>query len=395
MVDIKFRDKGFIQQHIKSILDFYQTNIVDKINGGFNQNFYDDGSLMESELKHLVSSTRMVFNYCKAYDLFADEKYLILVKQGMDFITHAHFEQNRNAYNWVLAGQKPIEQVNYTYGLAFVMLAYSSAIEVGFSEYKSHLEQTWQILELRLWQPADNLYADEANADWSEVSDYRGQNSNMHMCEACLAAFQATKEAKYLERAYQLAQTVAVNLADKADGLIWEHYTSDLAIDWHYNKNDPQNLYKPWGFQPGHLTEWAKLLITLYRHQPEGWMINRAEQLFKAAMKYGWDEQHGGLFYGFAPDKSICDDDKYFWVQCESFAAAAMLANITDKEEYWAWYDKIWTYSWQHFVDHKYGAWFRILRRDNSKYNDKKSEAGSKCDYHSIGACYSVMKLQF
>jgi len=86
----------------------------------------------------------------------------------------------------------------------------------------------------------------------------------------------------------------------------------------------------------------------------------------------------------------VCDDDKYFWVQAESLAAAQLLFEGTGEKKYDEWYQRIWAYSWEHFVDHKYGAWYRILHRDNSKYDDEKSPAG-KTDYHTMGACYEVM----
>lgn len=35
-------------------------------------------------------------------------------------------------------------------------------------------------------------------------------------------------------------------------------------------------------------------------------------------------------------------------------------------------------------VDHRYGAWYRLLDGDNRKYNDEKSPAG-KTDYHTMG----------
>ena len=95
--------------------------------------------------------------------------------------------------------------------------------------------------------------------------------------------------------------------------------------------------------------------------------------------------------YGFAPDGSICDSDKYFWVQAESLAAAALLADRTGEEKYWNWYDRIWAYSWRCFVDHEHGAWYRILGRDNRKITDEKSPAG-KTDYHTMGACYEVLE---
>ena len=48
-------------------------------------------------------------------------------------------------------------------------------------------------------------------------------------------------------------------------------------------------------------------------------------------------------------------------------AAAAVLADRTGDDYYWEWYDRIWSYSWKHMIDHKYGAWFRILDSNNNK----------------------------
>ena len=104
----------------------------------------------------------------------------------------------------------------------------------------------------------------------------------------------------------------------------------------------------------------------------------------------GWDKKNQGLYYGFAPHGAVCDSDKYFWVQAESIAAAALLAKRTKNNAYWDWYERIWSYSWKHMIDHNYGAWFRILDRNNDKYDNMKSPAG-KTDYHTMGACYEVL----
>ena len=156
----------------------------------------------------------------------------------------------------------------------------------------------------------------------------------MHSCEALLAAFEATTEQRYLQRAALLAHNITVRQAALSNNLIWEHYHSDWSVDWDYNRHDKTNIFRPWGYQPGHLTEWAKLLLILERHQSklEGtsdWLVPRAIELFDAALERAWDHDFGGICYGFAPDGSICDTDKYFWVQAESLAAAALLADRT------------------------------------------------------------------
>ncbi len=389
---MNFADRRFLRGHIRSILDFYMPNIKDET-GGFFQNFKDDGSVFNPGQRHLVSSCRIVFNYCKACELFGEPDYRELAEHGVTYIRERHWDPERQGYNWTLAqGHEPEDRTNYCYGLAFLLLCFSAASEIGIDGATDEVARVCDIMEKRLWDSAVGLYADEATPDWSSVDAYRGQNANMHSCEALIAAYEATGDSTYLDRAYALARLITVELAGKSDDLIWEHYTDRLDIDWDYNRDDPQNLYRPWGFQPGHQTEWSKLLLTLHDHRAEDWMITRARELFDRALAICWDDEHGGILYGFAPDGSICDSDKYFWVQAESIAASARLLRKTNDARYGAWYEKIWQYAWDNMVDHRYGAWYRVLTQDNRPYSDEKSTAGGKCDYHTIGACWDVLR---
>ena len=108
-----------------------------------------------------------------------------------------------------------------------------------------------------------SAYADELSPDLKILNPYRGQNANMHTVEALIAAYEILKEKKYLDRANLIAQQFAVNLASQSQNQIWEHYDSSWKIDWEYNKDKPDDAYRPWGFQPGHQVEWSKLLLQL------------------------------------------------------------------------------------------------------------------------------------
>lgn len=390
-----FLSAAFLRAHIKSIMDFYAPNIVDST-GGFFQNFKDDGEVFNGGERHLVSSCRMIFNFCKAFELFGEEEYLDRAKHGVDYIRTRHWDAHRQAFAWTLKdGHRPDDQTNHCYGLAFVILSFAAAHEAGIDGAAEGIATTFNIMEKRLWDAGIGLYADEASPDWSVVGAYRGQNANMHSCEALIAAFEATKQTDYLDRACAIAKTITIDLAGKSDGLIWEHFTQNLEIDWDYNKNDPKNLYRPWGFQPGHQVEWSKLLLTLYGHRPDKWMVERARSLFDRAFDLCWDNDQGGIFYGFAPDGTICDDDKYFWVQAEAFSAAARLHTQTGDDEYTHHYKRIWQYAWDNMIDHKHGAWYRVLTAANLRLSDEKSTAGGKCDYHTIGACWDVLRSGF
>jgi len=392
--DINFRSKQFLEEHVSSILDFYTDKIIDK-SGGYHQNYKNDGTLFDTDKKQLVSSCRMIFNYVKADSLFGGEHYPKIWLHGLDYLRAVHWQSERQGYSWTLDKSGATDETNQCYGLAFVLLAFSTALKGGDESARADVYHTYELMEKHFWQADIGLYADEISADWQQVSDYRGQNSNMHSCEAMLLAYEATEDTLFLDRAYALAQKIAIEQADKTKGLVWEHFNTDLSINWDYNRDDPKNLYRPWGFQPGHQTEWTKLLLMLHKHRPEQWMIDRAKALFDHAVTSAWDDVNGGLFYGYDDQGNICDDDKYFWVQAESFAAAALLAHATGDEQYWQWYDKLWAYCWEHFIDHENGAWFRLLNADNSSQSDVKSAAGAKCDYHTLGACTVVLESVF
>ncbi|MCP4492336.1 MAG: AGE family epimerase/isomerase [Gammaproteobacteria bacterium] len=383
-----FFSKNFLEQHIRDTLAFYDPQVFDQ-RGGFFQHFRDDGSIYDASTRHLVSSTRFVFNYAMADRYFDDLDYKGWVKHGLRYLQESHLQAD-GGYAWVLNGVEVDDATNHCYGFAFVMIAGATALLAGIKDGRTVLENAWRMMESHFWDTQSGLYADQANSAFSTIDPYRGQNANMHACEAMLWAYEATQEKHYLQRASILAKNITLRQA--AQGRIWEHYDRNWEIDWEYNKDDPKNLFRPWGFQPGHFNEWSKLLLILHRLQPADWHLQRAGELFQISLKHAWDNEYGGICYGFAPDGNVCDTDKYFWVQAESFAAAALLANATGEQVYHDWYERIWEYCWQHMVDHKYGAWYRILTRANQRYDDKKSPAG-KTDYHTMGACYEVLRL--
>ena len=387
-----FFGNPFLLRHCKSILNFYNPNLIDD-DGGYHQNYYDNGDIFDSSHKQLVSSTRIVVNYARAAHILNKPQYLAVAQHGLDYIENVHWQPKTRGYAWTLINHQADDMTQQAYGYAFVLLAYAAARQSGIIDNNDKLLATYKLLEKRFWQDDYGLYADTIQVD-GKLSTYRGQNANMHLCEAMIASFNATQEPVFLERAILLAKNICHRQADLTNGLVWEHYTTDFMPDWNYNKRDPKNLYRPWGFQPGHQTEWAKLLLQLNSIAPNHWLVEKAQFLFDKSFNIAWDEQYGGIVYGFNPKGKWCDEDKYFWVQAESIAAAAALYQTTGIEKYLEQYNIMWNYVWNHFVDHKYGAWYRVLNRNNNKYSNHKSLAGAKCDYHTLGACFDIINVK-
>ena len=383
-----FTSPKFLETHIESILEFYEPRVFAP-EGGFYGCFLDDGTCFDPGARQLVGSARYVLNYATAYRLYGKPQHLEWAKWGLDYLNVVHKQENGH-YAWLLEDGIVTDRRVMAYGHAFVILAAASCVQAGIKDAVKTLNDTFDFMETYFWDAQAEAYYDERDDTLKTLSSYRGQNANMHMCEALLAAWQATSDVRFLDRAEALAQYFAFDLAAQSGGQIWEHYDDNWNVDMTYNIDKPNDRYKPWGFQPGHQTEWAKLLLILDGERPNEKWIPKAKSLFDAAMETGWDAEFGGIAYGVNPDGGYCATEKYFWVQSESFAAAWRLYKATGDEKYRNDYTRIWQWSWDHMIDHEYGAWYRVKARDGSAVDNKKSPYG-KTDYHTMGACWDVL----
>src|SRR5207253_3227910 len=108
--------------------------------------------------RHLVSSTRFVFNYARAYREFGDAAYLRAAEHGLDFLRSAHRDDSSGAYWWTLRNGAPEDRTRHAYGMAFVLLAYSTAVEAGIEAARPWLAETWDVLERHFWDAEHGLY---------------------------------------------------------------------------------------------------------------------------------------------------------------------------------------------------------------------------------------------
>ncbi len=257
----------FLNEHARSILRFYEPRAVDP-DGGFFHSFTDEGNIEDRDFRHLVSSTRFVIDYSMMMILTGDD-YLPRIRHGLEFLERAHLNSESGGYCWSVGraaeGEPflPVDDSIKAYGLAFVLLAFSFAVMAGLKERFADIGRVWELLESRFYDEQYGLYYDEYAGNFSQLSPYRGQNANMHLCEAFIAAWKATGQRLFLDRACLVARNITIRQTKSTGGFIWEHYDRDWSVDFSYNRDNPKDLFKPWGFQPGHQAEWAKLLSVL------------------------------------------------------------------------------------------------------------------------------------
>ncbi len=213
-----------------------------------------------------------------------------VVDHGIDYIWNRHRDRTHGGYHWSIGRDGPVDDAKQGYGHAFVLLAASSAKLVGhpladamladITRYSTAVSGTRLRRDRRGVPPTGSR---------STAGGYRGQNSNMHLTEALMAAFEATGEAEYLRKAKRIAERV-INVAARSVGWrVAEHFRADWSIDEAYRH--PNEMFRPPAPRRGHWLEWTRLVLQLWvlDGKREAWMVEAAEGMFRQAMAIGWD----------------------------------------------------------------------------------------------------------
>ncbi|WP_135667671.1 AGE family epimerase/isomerase [Halorhabdus rudnickae] len=391
MTHESFDDRDWLQDRLTSVLEFYYPRGLDERTGGYIANLDEQtGEIYDADAKHLVASSRYVVNFCVGDLVDGPEWSRAAAARGVDFLQAGHHDPETGGYDWLLEGTEPLDSKRVCYGHAFVLLAYARAVEAGIPGATDSLETVYDLLMDHYWEADYGLCRSEFDPGFETAETYRGQNANMHTCEAMLAAYEATDEDRFLDRAREIAHALTVELAAEHDGLLWEHYTEEWDHDMAYNRDQPEDTFRPWGYQPGHHIEWAKLLAVLDRYADTDWALDRATELFEIAVEHGWDDEYGGFVYTFDPDGEPIVEDKYGWPVAEAIGAAAALYERTDDDTYLEWYDRLWAYAQQHLTAPG-GNFYTKLTRENDPCETDESPAVEP-GYHPIGACFEAIR---
>jgi len=151
-----------------------------------------------------------------------------MAEHGVAFLINHHWDKEQGGFYWVLKGTEIHDDHKWCYSAAFGLLAIARAAQIGIPLAEKLLPRFLFFVEDTYFEPKVGLYIDSFNRDFSIRNEYRGQNANMHMCEAMIAVYECTNERQYLIKAINIARKLT-NAAEMriAKGVVCEHFTSD------------------------------------------------------------------------------------------------------------------------------------------------------------------------
>lgn len=118
---------------------------------------------------------------------------------------------------------------------------------------------------------------------------------------------------------------------------------------------------------PGHALEAMWFIMNTAAQAGRHDLVARAAEVALAELEFGWDREHGGLFYFMdalgKPHVELQWDMKLWWVHNEALLAVALAHRLTGRAEFATWFHRLHDWSWTHFPDPQYGEWFGYLNR--------------------------------
>lgn len=375
--------RQYLMQQANNLFDFFESASINP-RGGFYE-LSDDGQPLtpDNAVRQIHVTTRMI--HCAAIGSLigrpgSDE----IIDHGMRYLWEKHRDTRHGGYVWSLDDDGPVDPSKQAYGHAFVLLAGSSAKLVGHPLADQVIADATEIIEKRFWDDKVGAVRDEFGDDWRQISTYRGQNSNMHLTEALMAAYEATGNKRYLDKAKRIADLIINRNAVKLGHRVAEHFHEDWTVDKDFAGSE---MFRPSGTTPGHALEWSRLLFQLFvlTRKEHSWMPQAARSLFRTAIEQGWDQQNGGFYYTLDWNNQPIMREKLWWPVAEAIAAAGFIGAHDHDAFFQVWYRKLWDFAENHVIDHARGGWHSELKEDLTPTS--RLFVGKPDIYHALQAC--------
>ncbi|KIZ45456.1 MULTISPECIES: AGE family epimerase/isomerase [Rhodopseudomonas] len=217
----------------------------DAVRGGFVERLDKDGKADRDSPRRVRVQARQIYCFAKAARLGWYPEGRTIALKGLDYLlAKAKSPDGRPAFVHLLAPDGAVlDPLRDCYDHAFVLLALSSVYALDQdAQVRAEMDALLDFLDRDLRSPHGGF------VEGVPASMPRRQNPQMHLFEAMIAAFDATKDSTFQERAGELFGLFVANLYDQRQQVLGEYFEDD----W--------SMIRPVCVEPGHQAEWVWLL---------------------------------------------------------------------------------------------------------------------------------------
>ncbi len=293
---------------IEAALPVWLEKGIDRRRGGFVERLHMDGEPDADAVRRLRVQARQIYVLAHAAHLGWNDQAKTAALSGFEHMVSRGWKRD-GAPGWVhlLEPSGAVADARRdAYDHAFVLLACAWAHRAsGDSQILGLARETLDYLDEAMGAP---------NGGWLEGDPHEGprrQNPHMHMLEAFLALYEATKDRAWLSRAHDIHALFEERFLCAESGRLREYF----ADDW-----TPANGAHANRYEPGHHMEWVWLLGK-YGALSGKDVGAQADALYDYAIRHGRDPASGFLWDEIGPDGALKQATRRCWPQTELLKA--------------------------------------------------------------------------
>lgn len=349
--------------------------------------------------KQLVTQSRMIWGFAHAHRHgYSTERrnYLSAAEQGYRFLKEHFHDRDRGGYFWStdLEG-KPLNHRKLIYGQAFVIYGLVELHRAnGNTAVLEDAMQLYRVLQEKVHDDERGGWMEHFEADWTpilapesgawvEVPGYKSANTHLHLMEAFTELYETSGNADVrgsLEEALRLNKTYFYPRRPEASSF-------HRQLDWK-PVTDPSSA----GLSYGHNVEFAWLMIRAEKvlGMDPSWPHFYAH--LNHALKYGFDDERGGLMDRGFGDEPATDTDKIWWVQSEMLAACTDALDHRKSPRIRKALDLLLDFLFTYQIDPEDKIWLETISLEGEVKSGAKAH-NWKANYHDVRAMIKFIEV--
>ena len=353
-MDFKKLSEQYRDELLEKVIPFWLTKSQDLGNGGYFTCLDREGNVFDTD-KFVWMQGREVWMFAKLYNTVEQRpEWLACAEQGAEFLKRYGHDGNLNWYFALDREGKPLVEPYNIFSYTFAVIAFGQlAKATGNEEYADIARRTFDIVLSKVDNPKGRWNKAAAGARALKSFDLP-----MILCNVAL-------EIEHLLDPDFLQRTIDNCLHEVLDVF----YRPELGLIVEVLGKDGQlvDSFDGRKMNPGHAIESTWFIMDLAERLNRPDLIQKAVKICLNEIEYGWDKEHGGIFYFMdrlgKPRHELEWDQKLWWVHIETLISLIKGYRLTGDARCLEWFERIHEYTWSHFTDSKFPEWYGYLNR--------------------------------
>lgn len=385
MTDFKQLAEQYKSELLDKVIPFWLEKSQDKEFGGYFTCLDRDGSVYDTD-KFIWLQGREVWMFATLYNKVEKrQEWLDCAIQGAEFLKKYGHDGNLNWYFSLDREGNPLVEPYNIFSYTFAVIAFGQlSIATGNAEYADIAKRTFDIVLSKV---------DNPKGKWNKAAAGARQLKSfalpMILCNVALE-IEPLLEPDFLKRTIDTCIHEVMDVFYRPElGLIVEHLDTDGNL---------VDCFDGRLLNPGHAIEAMWFIMDLGKRLNRTELIEKAVRIALNEAEYGWDKEHGGIFYFMDrlghPCQQLEWDQKLWWVHIETLITMLKGYQLTGNEECLKWFERVHEYTWSHFTDAEHPEWYGYLNRQGEVLLPLKGGKWKGCFHVPRGLfqCWQILE---